>query len=141
MDDGQIKLFHAAAFEQFTVRAKRAQTFGEEIDAGRFGVEPVDEAEIFQVARTGPEITRVKRGLERKLQIAARVVPGIRREHPAGGLVEREHGTVFKKNGDDDAPVVDLDVFWFGHGEDYQVRTERRLFVAISSPTFEIPAN
>src|SRR5258708_1221530 len=106
MDDGQIKLFHAAAFEQFTVRAKRAQTFGEEIEPVRFGVGRVDEGEIFEVAGTGPEIDRVKRGLERKLQVAARVVPRIRREHPTGGLVEREHGTVFKKNGDDDAPVV-----------------------------------
>ena len=53
---------------------------------------------------------------QRRLQVATRILPGERHQHPAARLVDRDDGTIFVQNRDDFAGR-ERDVFWPGHAE------------------------
>ena len=54
-DDGEVAFVHAAGFEEFAVGAKCAGAFGEEENAGGFGIEAMDVFEEADIAGARPE--------------------------------------------------------------------------------------
>ena len=102
-DDGEVAFLHAAGFEEVAPGADGAGAFGEEEDAGGFGIEAVDVFQEAEIAGTGPERAADDGRGNGELEVAAGLVPIVGNEHPARGLVDREDGTVFVEDGDGSA--------------------------------------
>src|ERR1051325_11835458 len=70
-DGGQIDLLHLSALKQIAVSSNRARALGQQQNSGGIGIEAVDETEVFQISRAGPEILGRDRGGQRRLEIPA----------------------------------------------------------------------
>lgn len=100
--DCEVTLVHAARFEKVAEGIEGALAFGEEQNAGGFGVEAVDVFQEFEITRTSPKFATENGGGDGKLKVPTGAIPRVGNEHPAGGFVDSEDGAIFVKDWDGD---------------------------------------